>query len=101
VWAKFFDGFLTPFRVKQVATTLDEYTFTPDDTVVEGEIEAGRVYGGVEELDRSKLSPLIDLRYGSTSDAILQLGPAEDIIRMFVGFQKYLYSLSPAGTERL
>lgn len=41
------DGFLTPFRVKQVATTLDEYVYTPDDQVVEGEIEAGRVY--VEE----------------------------------------------------
>ncbi len=38
------DGFLTPFRVKQIQTTLDEYTFTADDTVVEGEIEAGKVY---------------------------------------------------------
>jgi type I restriction enzyme R subunit len=34
------DGFLTPFRVKQISTTLDEYVYTPDDTVVEGEIEA-------------------------------------------------------------
>jgi type I restriction enzyme R subunit len=38
------DGFLTPFKVKQIQTTLDYYIFTPDDTVVEGEIEAGRVY---------------------------------------------------------
>jgi type I restriction enzyme R subunit len=38
------DGFLTPFRVKQIQTTLDEYVFTPDDTVVEGEIEAGKRY---------------------------------------------------------
>lgn len=38
------DGYLTPFRVKQFATTLDEYVYTPDDQVVEGEIEAGRVY---------------------------------------------------------
>ena len=38
------DGFLTPFRVKQFGTTLDEYIFTPDDEVVEGEIEAGKVY---------------------------------------------------------
>jgi type I restriction enzyme R subunit len=38
------DGFLTPFRVKQIATTLDDYVFTPDDTVVEGEIEAGKRY---------------------------------------------------------
>jgi type I restriction enzyme R subunit len=38
------DGFLTPFRVKQIQTTLDYYVFTPDDVVVEGEIEAGKVY---------------------------------------------------------
>ncbi len=39
------DGFLTPFKVKQFATTLDEYVYTPDDKVVEGEIEEGRRYG--------------------------------------------------------
>jgi type I restriction enzyme R subunit len=38
------DGFLTPFKVKQIATTLDEYVFTPDDHLVEGEVERGRVY---------------------------------------------------------
>ncbi len=38
------DGYLTPFKVKQISTTLDEYVYTPDDTVVEGEIEAGRRY---------------------------------------------------------
>ena len=38
------DGFLTPFRVKQFATTLDDYTYTPDDAVVEGEIVAGKRY---------------------------------------------------------
>ncbi len=38
------DGFLTPFRVRQIATTLDDYVFTPDDHLVEGEIEAGRRY---------------------------------------------------------
>jgi type I restriction enzyme R subunit len=38
------DGFLTPFRVKQIATTMDDYVFTADDTVVEGEIEAGKRY---------------------------------------------------------
>ena len=38
------DGFLTPFRLKQIATTLDDYIYTPDDTVVEGEIDAGKRY---------------------------------------------------------
>ncbi|PWB42034.1 MAG: restriction endonuclease subunit R [Rhodocyclales bacterium] len=46
------DGFLTPFRVKQIATTLDDYVFTPDDTVVEGEIEAGKRY---EEKDFNRI----------------------------------------------
>lgn len=39
------DGFLTPFKVKRISTTLDEYIYTSDDEVVEGEIEEGRVYG--------------------------------------------------------
>ena len=38
------DGYLTPFRVKQISTTLDEYIYTTDDNVVEGEIEAGKIY---------------------------------------------------------
>ena len=38
------DGFLTPFKVKQIATTLDDYVYTPDDQVIEGEIEEGRRY---------------------------------------------------------
>ena len=38
------DGFLTPFKVKQIATTLDDYVYTPDDTILEGEIEEGRRY---------------------------------------------------------
>ena len=35
------DGFLTPFRVKQIQTNYDEYTVTSDDTIVAGEAEAG------------------------------------------------------------
>ena len=38
------DGFLTPFRVKQIQTTMDNYLYTPDDTVVEGEVETGKLY---------------------------------------------------------
>ncbi|MBC8010520.1 MAG: DEAD/DEAH box helicase family protein [Burkholderiales bacterium] len=38
------DGFLTPFKVKQIQTTLDYYIYTPDDDVVEGEIEQGKLY---------------------------------------------------------
>jgi type I restriction enzyme, R subunit len=45
------DGFLTPFKVKQIATTLDEYVYTPDDMLVEGELEVGKRY---EEADFNK-----------------------------------------------
>lgn len=38
------DGFLTPFKVQQIATTLDDYVYTADDKVVEGEVEAGKRY---------------------------------------------------------
>ena len=46
------DGFLTPFKVKQIQTTLDYYVYTPDDTVVEGEVETGKIY---DEADFNKI----------------------------------------------
>ena len=39
------DGFLTPFKVKRIQTTLDEYVYTDDDEVLQGEPESGVVYG--------------------------------------------------------
>ena len=38
------DGYLTPFKVKQIATTLDDYIYVPDDQVIEGEIETDKRY---------------------------------------------------------
>lgn len=38
------DGYLTPFKVRKITTSLDQYSFQPDDNVVEGEIEEGKVY---------------------------------------------------------
>jgi type I restriction enzyme R subunit len=38
------DGFLTPFKVKQISTTLDEYVYAPDDKVMEGEVQYGKRY---------------------------------------------------------
>jgi type I restriction enzyme R subunit len=51
------DGFLTPFRVKQYATTLDEYRYTSDDKLVEGEIEAGKLY---EEKDFNRSIEIVE-----------------------------------------
>jgi len=38
------DGFLTPFKVKRIQTTLDDYIYTSDDQIIEGEIEEGKIY---------------------------------------------------------
>ncbi len=35
------DGFLTPFRVRQIASTMDEYVFEGDDAVLTGDVEDG------------------------------------------------------------
>jgi type I restriction enzyme R subunit len=42
------DGYLTPFKVKQIATTLDDYVYTPDDQIIEGEVQEGRRYTEAE-----------------------------------------------------
>ena len=60
------DGFLTPFRVRQIQTTLDYYVYTPDDMVIEGEIEAGKLY---EEPDFNKI--IDDQGAGGASGAIV------------------------------
>lgn len=62
------DGFLTPFKVKQIATTLDDYIFTPDDEVVEGNVEEGKRYGEgefnrtieIEERERYRVKLFMD-----------------------------------------
>ena len=38
------DGFLTPFKLKQFSTTMDEYVYTSDDQLLEGEVEQGKRY---------------------------------------------------------
>lgn len=38
------DGFLTPFKVRQMASTIDEYVYDGTDTIVAGEIEAGETF---------------------------------------------------------
>jgi len=46
------DGFLTPFKVKRIKTTLDDYVYTSDDQIIEGEVEEGKVY---EEADFNRI----------------------------------------------
>src|SRR5665648_281347 len=46
------DGFLTPFKVKRIQTTIDEYFYVSDDQIVEGEVEVGKIY---READFNKI----------------------------------------------
>ena len=46
------DGFLTPFKIRRIKTTLDDYIYTSDDTVIEGEVEEGKIY---EEADFNRI----------------------------------------------
>lgn len=42
------DGYLTPFKVKRIQTTLDEYIYANDDVVLEGEVEYQRKYTQID-----------------------------------------------------
>ncbi|MFA4955431.1 MAG: DEAD/DEAH box helicase family protein [Candidatus Methanoperedens sp.] len=42
------DGFLTPFKVRRIKTTMDEYVYTSDDSIIEGEVEEGKIYTGTD-----------------------------------------------------
>ena len=50
------DGFLTPFKVKRIKTTLDDYIYTSDDQIIEGEIEEGKNY---EEKDFNRTIEIV------------------------------------------
>lgn len=50
------DGFLTPFKVKRVKTTLDDYRYTVDDQVIEGVVEEGKLY---EEKDFNRTIEIV------------------------------------------
>ena len=52
---------------------------------------------GVEELEQSKLTLLLRLKYhDSLTDAVADLGKPEEISQVFAGFQKYLYQQTAA-----
>ena len=38
------DGYLTPFKVRQLGTTIDDYLYMPDDEIVSGEVTEGKRY---------------------------------------------------------
>ncbi len=53
---------------------------------------------GVDELDQDKLTPLLRLKYhDSVADAVADLGPPQEIAKLFNGFQKFLYQRQTAA----
>ena len=38
------DGFLTPFKVKRIQSSIDEYVYSSDDEIVDGEVIEDKVY---------------------------------------------------------
>ena len=50
------DGFLTPFQVREISTTLDEYTYTKGDLVEGGDIEPDKEYS------ESEINRLIEIK---------------------------------------
>ncbi len=67
--------------------------FTDKQTAFVDFVIAQYVAQGVDELDPEKLSPLLKLKYkNALADAFAELGKPDQVRRVFVDFQKYLYS---------
>ncbi|MFN8277502.1 MAG: DEAD/DEAH box helicase family protein [Chitinophagales bacterium] len=71
------DGFLTPFKVKRIKTTLDDYRYTPDDTIVEGEVDEGRLY---EEKDFNRTIEIVEREAKRVKIYLDQANPNEKAI---------------------
>lgn len=63
------DGFLTPFKVKEIQTNYDEYTVTADDVILEGIAEVGdtftyRDYGRkiiIQQIEEYRVKKFLEL----------------------------------------
>jgi type I restriction enzyme R subunit len=71
------DGFLTPFKVKRIQSTIDDYTYTSDDDVLEGEVEEGDVF---TEPDFNKKIIIVDREKKRVQDMLSSINPNEKTI---------------------
>jgi type I restriction enzyme R subunit len=71
------DGFLTPFKVKRIKTTLDDYRYTADDTVVAGNVEEGKLY---EEKDFNRTIEITEREAKRVSIFLDEANPNEKAI---------------------
>jgi type I restriction enzyme, R subunit len=78
-------------RAEAAKVVISTHFTTPQQTFLDF-VLGHYVQVGVAELDESKLTPLLRLKYhNSIADAVADLGSAAEIRKAFTGFQKYLY----------
>ena len=68
------DGFLTPFKVKRIQTTIDEYIYTTDDEVIDGEVKEDKIY---EEKDFNKIIEIEARERKRVKDMLASINPNE------------------------
>lgn len=68
------DGFLTPFKIMCIETTLDEYIYARDDEVVAGEVQEDKVY---KEKDFNKLIEIEARERKRVQLMLTNINPAE------------------------
>ena len=90
------DGFLTPFRVRKYQTTIDEYAFAGDDTVLAGEVETGRLY---TEADFNKLIIIKEREEYRVELLMAQINPNEKTI-IFCATQAHALMIRDIINER-
>jgi hypothetical protein len=79
------DGFLTPFKLKQIQTTLDYYVYRSDDTVVEGEVQAGKLY---DEPDFNKIIEIREWEKKRVEIFLSQISPNDKTL-VFCAYQAH------------
>ncbi len=90
------DGFLTPFKVKQFATTLDEYVYAPDDQIIEGEIENDRRY---TETDFNKIIEIREREAHRVGLFMDQIDPGEKTL-VFCATQDHALAIRDLINQR-
>ncbi len=95
------DGFLTPFKVKRVTTTMDRYVFNPSDYVESGEVDESREYT-LNDFNRAIYLP--EREEKMVQIMLAQIDPTQKTI-VFCNDEKhaamirdYINKYKPAGT---
>ena len=71
------DGFLTPFKVKRIQMTIDEYIYTADDEVLEGDPEVGKLY---TEADFNRIIEMKEREEARVKELLEQANQSEKAI---------------------